>query len=154
MVKRLHKSTRKVSGDTYYLRWIKQWIGSERSILPYALQWRRGYPGGLETHRTSSQYDVTVRQRPMSALLSLILQRKLRTRMRRTQLLEYSRKAMLFKESCRLCIRWIDIRGAMARSGLMPRPPGGIEKLAPSPSSSYDATQTSSNNTLLLTGMT
>ena len=66
------------------LRLIKPWIGSERPITNCA----------IIVKTWLWQCDVTRRQRPMRALVSFTLQRKLhtnmRTNMRRTQPLGYS----------------------------------------------------------------
>ena len=51
---------------------------------------KAGYPRSLESHRTSSQWEVTRSPRPMRALGLFILQIELCTNMRRMQLLGYS----------------------------------------------------------------
>ena len=75
-----------------YLRWIKQWIGSERPITICAIVKTWLCPWS----RISPQCDITRRQRPIGTLVMITLQRNLHTNMHRTQLLGYLPAARLF----------------------------------------------------------
>ena len=67
-------------------RRIKQWIGSEIpiTICDIVKTWLS------QGSRILSYCDITRRQRPMRALVSLTLQRRLRTNMGKMQLMGYS----------------------------------------------------------------
>ena len=71
-----------------YLRLMKQWICRGRPITIY--MYAIGKIWLSKGSRISPQCDITRRQRPMRALVSFTVQRKLCTNMRRTWLLGYS----------------------------------------------------------------